>query len=56
MTVTGTDLLWGCAQMNFKAKPPFYGMRQGFATFKKEAHMPPISSRTFGKLPLFKLA
>ena len=39
MAVSGTDLLWGCPQMNFKANPPFNEMRQGFATFKKEIHM-----------------
>ena len=39
MAVSGTDLLWGCPQMNFKANPPFNEMRQGFATFKKETRM-----------------
>jgi len=47
MAVYETDLLWGCPQMNFKANPPFNEMRQGFATFKKETRMAPISSRTF---------
>ena len=28
MAVSGTDLLWGCPQMNFKANPPFNEMRQ----------------------------
>jgi len=46
MAVYGTDLLWGCLQMSFKANPPFNEMRQGFATFKKETRMAPISSRT----------
>jgi len=51
MAVSGTDLLWGCPQMNFKANPPFNEMRQGFATFKKEARMAPISSQNlFDKL------
>jgi hypothetical protein len=40
MAVSGTDLLWGCPQMNYKANPPFNAMRQGFATFKKETRMP----------------
>ena len=39
MAVSGTDLLWGCPQMYFKANPPFNEMTQGFATFKKEALM-----------------
>jgi len=39
MAVSGTDLLWGCPQMNFNANPPFNEMRQGFATFKKETRM-----------------
>ena len=39
MAVSGTDLLWGCPQMNFRANPPFNEMRQGFATFKKETRM-----------------
>jgi len=39
MAVSGTELLWGCPQMNFKANPPFNEMRQGFATFKKETRM-----------------
>jgi hypothetical protein len=47
MAVSGTDFLWGCPQMNFKANPPFNEMKQGFATFKKETRMAPISSRTF---------
>ena len=46
MAVYGTDLLWGCPQMNFKANPPFNEMRQGFAAFKKETRMAPISTRT----------
>jgi hypothetical protein len=46
MAVFGTDLLWGCPQMSFKANPPFNEMRQGFATFKKETRMAPIPSRT----------
>ncbi len=28
MAVSGTDLLWGCPQMHFKANPPFNEMRQ----------------------------
>jgi len=47
MAVYETDFLWGCPQMNFKANPPFNEMRQGFATFKKESRMAPISSRAF---------
>ena len=47
MAFSGTDFLWGCPQMNFKANPPFNKMKQGFATFKKETRMAPISSRTF---------
>ncbi len=39
MAVSGTDFLWGCPQMNFKANPPFNEMKQGFATFKKETRM-----------------
>ena len=39
MAVSGTDLLWGCPQMNFKANPPFNEMSQGFAAFKKETRM-----------------
>ena len=39
MAVSGTDLLWGCPQMNFRANPPFNEMRQGFATFKNETRM-----------------
>jgi len=39
MAISGTDLLWGCPNMNFKANPPFNEMRQGFAIFKKEARM-----------------
>jgi len=39
MAVYGTDLLWGCPQMSFKATPPFNKMRQGFAAFKKETRM-----------------
>ncbi len=39
MAVSGTDLLWGCPQMNFMANPPFNEMRQGFVTFKKESRM-----------------
>jgi len=35
MAVYGTDILWGCPQINFKANPPFNEMRQDFATFKK---------------------
>ena len=41
MAVYGTDLLWGCPQMYYKANPPFNEMRQGFATFKKETRMAP---------------
>jgi len=44
MTGYTEGLLWGCAQMSFKANPPFNEMRQGFATFKKETRMDPISS------------
>jgi len=47
MAVYGTDILWGCPQINFKANPPFNEMRQDFATFKKETRMDPISSGTF---------
>jgi hypothetical protein len=52
MAVYGTDILWGCPQINFKANPPFNEMRQvpifiGIATFKKETRMDPISSGTF---------
>jgi len=44
--------LWGCPQINFKANPPFNEMRQGFATFKKEIRMAPISSsELFENLP-----
>jgi len=49
MAVYGTDLLWGCPQMNFKAKPPFNEMRQGFATFKKETRMAPTYLYRRGK-------
>ena len=41
MAVYTENLLWGCPQMNFKANPPFNGMKQGFATFKKETRMAP---------------
>jgi len=27
MAVSGTDFLWGCPQMSFKANPPFNEMR-----------------------------
>jgi hypothetical protein len=47
MAVYTEDLLWGCLQMNFKANPPFNEMTQGFASFKKEARMAQIFSRTF---------
>ena len=47
MAVYGTDLLWGCPQMNFKANPPFNEMRQGFATFKKETRMAPQEMRLY---------
>jgi hypothetical protein len=53
MAVYGTDLLWGCPQMNFKANPPFNEIRQGFATFKKETRMTPISSQLFENLRFF---
>ena len=49
--VSGTDLLWGCSQMNFKANPPFNEMRQGFATFKKETRMPQYLPVLFEMLP-----
>jgi len=52
MAVSGTDLLWGCPQMNFKANPPFNEMRQGFATFKKETRMAQYLSVLFDNLPL----
>ena len=35
MAVYGTDLLWGCPPMNFRANPPFNEMRQGFALIEK---------------------
>ncbi len=50
MAVSGTDLLWGCPQMNFKANPPFNEMRQGFATFKKETRMPQYLPELFENL------
>ncbi|MEE9612148.1 MAG: hypothetical protein V3W19_12905, partial [Desulfatiglandales bacterium] len=46
VTVAAEVLLWGCPVQNFRAKlpfgpelkaeGPFNGMRQGFATFRKE--------------------
>ena len=36
VTVAAEVFLWGCAVQNFRAKLPFNGMRQGFATFRKE--------------------
>ncbi len=53
MAVSGTDLLWGCPQMNFKANPPFNEMRQGFATFKKETRMAQYLPVLFENLPQF---
>jgi len=53
MAVYGTDLLWGCPQINFKVNPPFAEIRQGFATFKKEIRMTPISSQLFENLRFF---
>ena len=52
MAFYGTDLLWGCPQMNFKANPPFNEMRQvpifiGIATFKKGTHMAPQEMRLY---------
>ena len=47
MAVYGTDLLWGCPQMSYKADPPFNGMRQGFAAFKKETRMVPQKMRLY---------
>jgi hypothetical protein len=47
MAVDGTDLLWGCPQMNFKANPPFNKMRQGFAAFKKETRMTPQKMKLY---------
>ena len=41
MAVYAADLLWGCPQMSYKANPPFNGMRQDFAAFKKETYMAP---------------
>ena len=43
MAVYGTDLLWGCPQMNFKANPPFNRMKQFFAAFKKRPHGPALA-------------
>jgi hypothetical protein len=51
MVVSGTDLLWGCPQMNFKANSPFNEMRQGFATFKKETRMVQYLPGLFENLP-----
>ncbi len=51
MAVSGTDLFWGCPQMNFKANPPFNEMRQGFATFKKETRMAQYFPELFENLP-----
>ncbi len=53
MAVSGTDLLWGCPQMNFKANPPFNEMRQGFATFKKETRMAQYHPELFENLHFF---
>ena len=50
MAVSGTDLLWGCPQMNFNANPPFNEMRQGFAAFKKETRMAQYLPELFEKL------
>ena len=50
MAVSGTDLLRGCPQMNFKANPPFKKTRQGFATFKKETRMAQYLPELFKKL------
>jgi hypothetical protein len=55
MAVSGTDLLWGCPQMNFKANPPFNEMRQGFATFKKETRMPQYLPELIENLQIFLL-
>ena len=53
MSVSGTDLLWGCPQMNFRANPPFNEMRQGFATFKKETRMAQYLPELIEKLRLY---
>ena len=50
MAVSGTDLFWGCPQMNFKANPPFNEMRQGFAAFKKETRMAQYFPKLFENL------
>ena len=55
MAVSGTDLLWGCPQINFKANPPFNEMRQGFATFKKETRMPQYLPGLFENLRTYNL-
>ncbi len=36
VAVAAEIFFWGCAVQNFRAKLPFNGMRQGFATFRKE--------------------
>jgi hypothetical protein len=41
----------GLSRMNFKAKPPFNEMRQGFATFKKETRMAQYLPELFENLP-----
>jgi hypothetical protein len=33
MSVAKQIFIWGCPAANFKAKLPFYGMRQDFAAF-----------------------
>ena len=50
MAVSGTDLLWGYPQMNFKANPPFNEMEQGFATLKKETRMARYLPKLFENL------
>jgi len=51
MAVSGTDLFWGCPQINFKTNPPFNEMRQGFAAFKKETRMTQYFPELFENLP-----
>ena len=53
MAVSGTDLLWGYPQINFKANSPFNEMKQGFATFKKETHIAQYLPKLFENVPFW---
>jgi hypothetical protein len=53
MAVSGTDLLWGYPQINFKANSPFNEMKQGFATFKKETRMAQYLPKLFENVPFW---